>query len=55
MGGSVPEGPHGPAPPLTGAENAKKTPPERGLLLRNPAATYSPRGSLPKYHRRRWA
>ena len=55
MGRSVPEPPRRPATARTRPENAKKTPPKRGLPLRNPAATYSPRGSLPKYHRRWWA
>ena len=36
-------------------ENAKRPPPKRGPLLRNPAASYSPGESPPKYHRRSWA
>ena len=37
------------------AENAKNAPPanpDGAFLDRNPATSYSPRGSLPKYHRR---
>ena len=37
------------------AENAKNAPPANpggAFLDRNPATSYSPRGSLPKYHRR---
>ena len=38
------------------ATNAKSPAPmAAGLSSQNPAATYSPRGSRPKYHRRRWA
>jgi hypothetical protein len=33
----------------------QKRPAEAGRFLRNPAASYSPRGSPPKYHRRWWA
>jgi hypothetical protein len=35
------------------AENDDERLPEEALIaLRNPAASYSPRGSTPKYHRR---
>ena len=36
-------------------ENEKRTPEGVLFFLRNPAASYSPRESTPKYHRRWWA
>ena len=36
-------------------QNEKTTPSGGRFQLRNPAATYSPRDSRPKYHRRKWA
>lgn len=35
-----------------GTENGESPRTRRGLSQRKPAATYSPRGSIPKYHRR---